>query len=234
MLMQCPICLWTGRDWCPVESRPRVFARKGCPRCGSYPRDRITFILLERLQQSSPKKKLAVGEIGGSVHSYTWKKKRYDYWNADIAKGVGKKVDVAIKACRIQSSPTEADVAILSYVLSEVERKQCRIGLMKELHRFTTSAGRMIFFDDLALTSRAHRIHSEGAFFHTIQLGRPILGEMKSADWRVAVIDSFKFRGIKAEMEMPFILAAKSQHLLLGLLRCIRTTDKNQKFTRGS
>jgi hypothetical protein len=220
--VHCPICSWTGRDWYAVESRPNGFARKICPQCGGYPRDRITFILLRRLQQGQGHKRLVIGEIGGSVHSYPWKKKRYRYWNADIVEGAGWTVDVLVQGCRIQKSPPCADIAILSYVLSQVETKSVRIGLMKELHRLTIEEGKMIFFDDLELTRERHRVHPKGAFFHTLQLGHPIVSELKSAGWKPAIINAVELKSIQAEMEMPFILAAKSEALLFELLRTTR------------
>ncbi len=93
---------------------------------------------------------------------------------------------------------------------------------MKELHRFTIEDGKMIFFDDLELTRKRHRVHRKGAFFHTLQLGHPIVNELKSAGWKPAIINAVELKSIQAEIEMPFILAAKSQALLFELLRTTR------------
>jgi hypothetical protein len=221
MLVRCPICLWNGPDWSEVESRPRVVAKKACPRCGGYPRDRIVFVVLQRVQQSQPDEKLVVGEIGGSAHSYSWKKKGYRYWNADVEGGGGRRVDVLIEGSRMKERPVKADVGILSYVLSEVRAKSDRIGLMKEFHKFTVSNGVLILFDDLALKHRTHRTHPKGMFFHTVQLGRPILEEATAAGWIPAIVNSLPLRNIKAEIEMPFMLAAKSKDVLDGLVALI-------------
>jgi hypothetical protein len=215
VLSRCPICLWKGHEWRRVESRPNVYENKSCPQCGGYPRDRITFVLLQRLLNNLAHKQLVIGEIGGSIHSYSWKKTLYRYWNADTRGANGEYVDVWIHACRLQQSPPCADAAILSYVLSEIESKSLRVRLMKELHRFTTSQGRLILFDDLDLRGPKHRVHAKGTFFHLLQLGRPILAELKEAGWLPTVVNSVDMTRIQAELELPFILAAKQRDLAL-------------------
>jgi hypothetical protein len=205
----CPICFWRGCDWKPVESRPNVFQKKLCPRCGGYPRDRVTCILLDQLQKERCSERLLVGEVGGSKHSYSWKKDRFRYWNADVPGVKGACVDLWIHSCRIKGSPPRVHVTILSYVLSEIETKSFRIRLLHELHRLTLSNGHLIFFDDLDLRTNRHRIHDKGAFFHRLQFGNSVLGELKEAGWYPTVIKSIGVVSIQAELEVPFILASR-------------------------
>jgi hypothetical protein len=94
-----------------------------------------------------------------------------------------------------------------------------RVRLLKELHDFTTPQGRLILFDDLELTKNRHRMHAEGTVFHLLQFGGSILGELKAVGWKAAVVNSVEMKDIQAELEMPFILAAKRKELLLDFVQ---------------
>lgn len=161
----CPICKWRGGLWEKVECKPGAYVRKKCPTCGSYPRDRLTWLLLQELAQNVRPKTLRVIEIGGSCSSYDWKRKLYFYRNADLPDCSSQTVDLCVVGGSVLGAPKDFDVAIISYVLSMVEDQAIRISLLKELHELTHEKGGLILFDDLLLDHPQHaKVEHDGIF----------------------------------------------------------------------
>jgi hypothetical protein len=203
--------------WAAIEARPGRLVRKSCRRCGSYPRDRIVFLLLRTLAEEVAPRKLRVLEVGCSRASYWWKRRLYDFRNADVRWGYPATRDLTIDGGIVARAPASGSVAILSYVLSVVEDRSVRVRILRELYRLTIDAGRLILFDDVVPSAGAHKRVEADQYFHGLRLGSPLIEEMREAGWRPVIIELPTASRTLAELETPFMLAAKSQ--LEGALR---------------
>jgi hypothetical protein len=216
----CPICGWQGHLWGPVLAGPFMWVRKECPRCGSYPRDRIAYALLIHDVRRRIGNRMAVVEIGASPKSYWWKRRSFSYWNSDVGHELSDTVDFRIKNGIVRGAPGDADVALLSYVLSMVTEKRERVSLLRELYRLTKTSGRLILFDDVVQQSMKHVRTKHDAYFHRIRLGLALLDELADAQWIPVVIASGQPGYVAMDLELPFILAAK-QDSTYGLKRWV-------------
>ena len=205
----CPICGWTGFLWAFVASGPSRYIRKLCPKCGSYPRDRLVWCHLRYLSEST--KAIQIIEVGGAPRTYWWKKRLYGYQNADIKEQIGETVDLLVENGRIQNRPSDNDIAIISHVLGEISSKRVRMRLLAELWAATKGAGVLIMFDDFDPGALHHHNLSPRLFFHKLRLGRPILAELKESGWFPSIVDGVPKNPILAESDVPFIVAHKEQ-----------------------
>jgi hypothetical protein len=223
----CPICDWEGRLWSAVESRPGVYVRKACPRCGSYPRDRIVWQLLHDRASARDGARLKVVEVGESGRAYLWKRRICDYWNADIVPHELGYVDVHVDELGVResqdvkaqpsawmpagrtSTPRDSDIAVLAYVLSALPDDKQRLELLRKLHRATSKTATLILFDDLELDCPRHQRLASGQFFHAVRLGRPLLSLLVRAAWHPTVVKSYAAPRLLAHVELPLILATK-------------------------
>src|SRR6266576_727150 len=119
----CPICGWEGPAWEPVESRPNYFTKKKCVRCGSYPRDRLAWLLLTAYSEELTPDKLRLIEFGACGRAYGWKKRLFQYWNVDIKDSNSLMIDVTSNQMAEASWLSDCDVALISYVLSMIESR---------------------------------------------------------------------------------------------------------------
>lgn len=208
---ECPICNWEGAVWAAVESRPGYRTRKACPRCGSYPRDRIVWTLLHAYAYKKCGPVLKVVEFGEGGRGYFWKKTAFNYWNVDVDKTCSKVVDVSADQMGNVPELGNADAIVLSYVLSMIRAREARIDLLKRLYQLTAISGRLLLFDDLALELKRHVALDGAMFFHRVRFGRAILGEVREAGWHPVVVQSYPEKRILAARELPFIVAARNQ-----------------------
>lgn len=224
---RCPICNWVGWTWSAVESRPGVHVRKACPQCASYPRDRMVWQLLHEQMRERDGKRLKVVEVGESGRAYLWKRRLYDYWNADIAPHDLGHVDLHVDELGVAveeranaphrpwgsvdrlDTPVGADVAILSYVLSAISSDRRRLQLLRQLHGVTSDTAALILFDDLQVDAPRHRKLRAGSYFHTVRLGGGLLSLMRQAAWLPTVIGSYPDTQLLASADLPFIVARK-------------------------
>jgi hypothetical protein len=224
----CPICSWEGWLWSVAESRPGVYVRKVCPNCGSYPRDRIVWQLLHPRRNGSSGTPLSVVEVGESGRAYLWKRRAFNYCNADIAPhhlgyvdmriedlGVSRRRTAIVERqpwTRVEQAapPQESDIALVSYVLSAMRSDRQRLDLLRKLHRATAKTGTLILFDDFKLDDESHRRLRAGDFFHRVRLGNSILALMARAAWQPEIVESYADARILAQLELPFIIAAKA------------------------
>jgi hypothetical protein len=205
----CPICGWAGNAWEPVESRPGHFTRKKCARCGSYPRDRLVWLLLSTYSQELCRRKLKLIEFGEDGRAYGWKKTRFDYLNVDIKNSSSRVVDMT--ADHVMSSPRlhYCDAGLISYVLSMVESRSGRVKLMRQFHAMTTDSGRLMLFDDFDFSSHGHVQLAAESFFHHLRFGREILSEVEDAGWSPIVVEDYVDDPRQVSLELPFVLACK-------------------------
>jgi len=212
----CPICGWEGFAWEPVESRPNHCTKKKCARCGSYPRDRVAWLLLSAYSKELSPDKLRLIEFGEGGRAYGWKKKLFHYWNVDVENSNSCVIDVPASQMMVASWLGDCDAAIISYVLSMIEARSERVNLMRQFYNKTKKSGRLILFDDFGLRSVGHVQLAAGSFFHRLRFGRDILREVEDAGWNPLIIEDYVDDRRLASLEMPFVLACKgvgSEHL---------------------
>jgi hypothetical protein len=205
----CPICGWEGAAWAPVESRPNHLTNKKCVRCGSYPRDRLVWLLLAVYSQELGPKKLRLIEFGGSRRTYGWKKRLFQYWNVDIEESNSDVIDVPAKQMMLASWLNHCDVGLISYVLSMIESRSDRVNLMQQFHEKTNSSGRLVLFDDFSFVCERHVKLAAGSFFHRLRFGRDILKEIEDAGWNPFVVEDYVDDRRLMSLEVPFVLASK-------------------------
>ena len=211
----CPICGWEGFAWEPVESRPDRFTKKKCVRCGSYPRDRLVWLLLSAYSGELRPDKLKLIEFGERGRAYDWKKKLFHYWNVDIEDSSSSVVDVAASQMMVASWLSDCDVGLISYVLSMIESRSDRVNLMRQFCEKTKKSGRLVLFDDFGLVSERHVKLAAGSFFHRLQFGREILKEVEDAGWHPLVVHDYVDDQRLASVEVLFVLASKGNGLEL-------------------
>jgi hypothetical protein len=205
----CPICGWEGHVWESVESRPGHSTRKVCPRCASYPRDRLVRLLLVAYARELRAQKLKLVEFGESGRAYHWKKTLFEYWNVDIEDSKSEVIDVFANQMNGATCLHDSHAALISYVLSMIEARGDRVDLLKEFHRLTTCSGRLIVFDDFSFDSDCHVKLSSQLFFHRLRFGRGILAEVKEAGWHPVVVQDYPEIRILSSLELPFLVASK-------------------------
>jgi hypothetical protein len=205
----CPICKWIGSTWKEVECKPGVFTRKLCPTCSSYPRDRLTWLLLDSLAKRVEPTKLRIIEIGGNPSSYQWKSKDYFYRNADLPSAPSATVHMQVEDGHIVNAPIDFDIGLISYVLSMIEDEATRFNLLSELYRVTNTSAVLIMYDDLLLDRFEHLPVRDSQYFHKLRLGKSILNEIQNAGWIPIVISSVFDTGTLISTELPFICARK-------------------------
>jgi len=208
---ECPICDWKGRQWDAVESRPKHMTRKICPQCGSYPRDRITSLLLlahaEELPIYHRLKLIEFGELG---RAYFWKKAFFDYWNIDLKESGSGFIDVFAEEMMTTPCLRNSDTALISYVLSMIENRPMRVSLLSRFYELTTDRGRLILFDDFAFDRKPHLQLSPKLFFHRVRFGSAILAELRDAGWSTLIVSSYRRSRILSSLDIPFLVASKS------------------------
>jgi hypothetical protein len=197
--------------WLYVQTRPSKFVRKACPKCESYPRDRILWLILSYLQSLRHTENLKILEIGGAARSHWWKKSHYGYANADLKCKVNETVDLTVNRGRICRRPKDLDVAIISHVFGEILSCATRLRMAKEASEATKESGILILFEDIDLGTVEHRKLGNREFFHKMRLGNSILLELRCAGWRPTVIEKLPKNSILGESELPFILASKGE-----------------------
>jgi|ERR1700722_2313072 len=205
----CPICGWEGSAWEPVESRPNHFTNKECVWCGSYPRDRLVWLLLSTYSQELYPEKLRLIEFGERGRAYGWKKRLFQYWNVDIEDSHSGVVDVAASQMMLSSWLNNCDAALISYVLSMIESRPERVRLMRQFHAVTKSSGRLVLFDDFRFGSAGHVKLVAESFFHRLRFGRDVLREVEDAGWNPVIVEDYVDDRRLASLEMPFVLACK-------------------------
>lgn len=205
----CPICGWEGLAWEPVESRPNHCTKKKCVRCGSYPRDRLVWLLLSAYSKELSPDKVRLIEFGECGRAYGWKKRLFHYWNVDIQNSNSRVIDVAASQMMLASWLSGCDVALISYVLSMIESRYDRVNLMHQFYEKTKESGRLVLFDDFGLGSERHAKLAAGSFFHRLRFGRDILGEVEDAGWNPFVVEDYIDERRLASLEVPFVVACK-------------------------
>jgi hypothetical protein len=204
----CPICDWEGWVWGPTESRPGRYVRKSCQRCGSYPRDRLVWLILNA-RADELGLRLKVIEVGEPGRAYLWKKRVFDYCNVEVDGSTSWFADVYLSQLDNITWRGEFDAVLLSYVLSVIASRKERVRLMMQLHSLTKDSARLLLFDDFAMQSQHHQRLSSELFFHELRLGRPVVEEINEAGWQPNVVREWSDDRILSSVEMPFVLASK-------------------------
>jgi len=205
----CPVCGYRGSAWEDVELRPNRFQAIACPVCHCYPRERLTWLLLEARRRSLGVPRLAVLEIGGRRRFGDPARGAHDYRNADIV-DTRAPVDFLIREGRIGCAPGAFDVVLLSYVLCEIPEAGQRAELLTEARRAAKATAVLVIHDDLQLDLKGPIRLGEGDFFHPIRFGRGLLDEIAAAGWAPSYLDAVSGAERAGPDDDPPIIAAAS------------------------
>lgn len=181
----CNICGWNGSEFEEFEVRKGVFEREACPNCQCINRERHIKKIIETLNDQyefNPK----IIEIGAAERFIKNMSVVFNYKCADIIAN-SEHLDFIIKKGRIQTIGNQFNLAILSYVLSEIKSYSERIKLLKEVFRITKLDTKLIIFDDISLELEAHLELDTNEYFHCIRLGSNIINEIENAGWNTTI-----------------------------------------------
>jgi hypothetical protein len=232
---ECPLCDWRGSRWEVVESRPKHLVRKLCPQCGSYPRDRITSLLLLAYAEEMRQKRLKLIEFGERGRAYIWKKSLFEYWNVDLKSSGSSVIDIVAEEMMIAPCLRNSDAGLISYVLSMIDSRLTRVDLLKRFYELTTDSARLILFDDFAFERTGHLQLSSKLFFHGFRFGKTILAEMQEAGWSPFIVSNFRRGRILSSLDVPFLVASKHDDVKplrtwLGSAKRSLTTGLNEDY----
>lgn len=221
-LLTCPLCAWQGNEWAEVRTAPSRTVAIACPRCSSYPRDRLFWTLLQRLIQQGDCRRVL--EVGGRQRLSMPLRRITHYTNFDIQWNDA--VDALLQSAKLPVAEAIADACLLSFVLCEVADASQRDALLHEMFRVIKPGGLCFIADDLDLEADHTRTIDAGDCFHSIRFGRDLLRRVGDAGFETHVlVGAPGLTGIGGSASLPIVVGSKGasssrlKRIFAGLVR---------------